>query len=173
MKRLIFLLSLLFPCLPALAQEPDDALLQRIVETNLPTSLKASWHQEKKTALLTEVLSSDGVVYVQQPDKFRWEVRQPVQRLNIFNGESPRGRFRLPSFQDFQTQILESEVYTLVMVPVRRDLKQFFSQVSLTVDKATLQIQSALLISPDGDWTKLSFWDMQQNLELAPELFEK
>lgn len=175
MKRLLLLISLCFllPMLPASAQD-DDALVQRILEANMPSTLQASWHQEKQSSLLTEVLVSDGAVYLQQPDRFRWEVRQPVQKLTVFDGETPRGRFRLPSVRDFTAQVMEDgQMYSVLLVPIRRDLKQFFRQISITVKKENLEIVSALLITPEGDWTRLSFSNFQRNIPLDEALFKK
>lgn len=168
MKKILSALCL-FICTLAGAQEAD--LLQRIREVNLPASLQASWEQVKHSPLLEENLESQGVVYLKNPDKVRWEVTSPVTRLTVFNGESPR-RFRLPSDADFKATVLENGAQlTVTLEPIRRDLKQLFSRIILTVDSTSLQAQEVLMVAPDGGWTKLRFTKVVRNPELSETLF--
>ena len=59
------------------------------------------------------------------------------------------------------------------LVPVRRDLKSLFREIIVRADKQSLRIQSALLITPDGDWTQLEFKDLVVNRPVDAKLFEK
>ena len=81
--------------------------------------------------------------------------------------------FRMPSEQDFTVTALEGKEVTLTLVPVRRDLKQLFKEVIVRADRKSLRIQSALLITPDGDWTQLEFKDFVVNRPVDAKLFEK
>ena len=58
-------------------------------------------------------------------------------------------------------------------MPVRRDLKSLFREIIVHADQSSLQIRSALLITPDGDWTLLEFKDIRTNQPVDPKLFEK
>ena len=109
------------------------------------------------------------------PDRLRWEVRKPFQSVFVSEGElAIRGRrFRMPTDKDFTATALEGEDLAVRLVPVRRDLKSIFREIIVHADKKTLQIRSALLISPDGDWTQLEFKDIRVNLPVDPKLFEK
>ena len=168
MKKILICLSL-FLCTLAGAQEAT--LLERIRAVNLPASLQANWEQVKHSPLLEENLESRGVVYLQNPDKVRWEVTSPVKRLTVFNGESPR-RFRLPSEADFKATVLENgDQLTVTLEPIRRDLKQLFSRIILTVDSTSLQAQEVLMIAPDGGWSKLRFTGLVRNPQLSETLF--
>jgi len=155
-----------------LAGAQDTTLLERIREVNLPSSLQAQWEQVKHSPLLADNLESKGVVYLQNPDKVRWEVTSPIQSLTIFNGESPR-RFRLPSDKDFKASVVQSEdQLTVTLEPIRRDLKQLFSRIILTVDAASLQAREVLMVAPDGGWTQLRFSKLVRNPELPQSLFQ-
>lgn len=142
----------------ASAQEPPT--LEQVLQANSAPTVKATWHQVRHTELLTDNLESDGVLYLEQPDKLRWETLSPVHQLADFSGESPSGRFRMPTEKDFRVSILEGEEYTLILTPLRRDLKQLFSTVTLKVQRGSLQVKSALLSSVDGDWTFIEFRDI-------------
>lgn len=142
----------------ASAQEP--LTLEQVLAANSAPTVKATWHQVRHTELLTENLESDGVLYLEQPDNLRWETLSPVHQLSVFSGESPKGRFRMPTEKDFRVSLLEGEEYTFILTPLRRDLKQLFSSVTLKVQRGSLQIQSALLSSVDGDWTFIEFRDI-------------
>jgi hypothetical protein len=82
-------------------------------------------------------------------------------------------RFRMPTEKDFTATALEGEEISLTLVPVRRDLKQMFREVVVLADKQSLQIRSALLVTPDGDWVRLEFKDIRVNEPVDPQLFEK
>ena len=75
--------------------------------------------------------------------------------------------------KDFTATTLEGEDLTVKLVPVRRDLKSLFREIIVHADKQSLQIRSALLITPDGDWTQLAFKDLVVNQPVDAKLFEK
>ena len=163
-------LAALFLSLGLPAQEVT--LVERILQANMPRTLEAPWTQIKHSPLLKEDLKSSGVVYLQQPDKIRWEVQEPVSRVTVMNGSAPRGRFRLPTEKDFRATVLEGEDYTVDLEPVRRDLQALFAQVTLTVDKKSLLIKSALLRGTDGGWTLIQFGDRKLDGALPEGIFD-
>jgi len=93
--------------------------------------------------------------------------------------EAPSGmtgkgrRFRMPTEKDFTATVLEGEDLAVRLVPVRRDLKSLVREIIVHADKQSLRIQSALLITPDGDWTELVFKDFVVNRPVDDKLFEK
>ncbi|MBR3388125.1 MAG: outer membrane lipoprotein carrier protein LolA [Bacteroidales bacterium] len=172
MKRwiLIWVCSLL-----ALSASAQDDILARLKAANTYETLETSFVQTRHSALLTEDLVSEGRMVLASPDRLRWEVRKPFQSVFVSEGElAIRGRrFRMPTDKDFTATALEGEDLAVRLVPVRRDLKSIFREIIVHADKKTLQIRSALLISPDGDWTQLEFKDIRVNLPVDPKLFEK
>lgn len=169
-RRIITGIAALLLGLGVHAQEAS--LVERILQANMPSTLEAQWRQTKHSPLLKEDLKSSGKVYLQQPDKIRWEVLEPVSKVSVMNGSAPRGRFRLPSEKDFRATVLEGEDYTVDLTPLRRDLQAIFAQVTLVVDKKSLLIKSALLRGTDGGWTHLEFGDRTMGEELPGGLFE-
>ena len=171
MKRLIPILFLL--CLGTFSRAQED-VLSRILEVNTFSSLQASFTQVRHSSLMTENLESRGKVWLLAPDKVRWEVTAPFSKVTVFNGDIPSGRrFRLPSEKDFSASVVEGDGLSVVLVPLRRDLKQLFRQIVLTVDPETLLVRKALLVNPEGDWTSLSFSDVCPGVEIDMKLFEK
>ena len=168
MRRVIISLLASVLSLPVFSQE----LLSRIREVNLTPTLQAAWHRTYHSPLLEEALESDGVVYIEGPSKLRWETLSPVSRVTVFTGEEPRGRFRMPTEKDFTAEILEGEQYTVVLTPIRRDLKQLFNQILLTVDRKTLVVSQVIIKGRDGDWTLLAFNAIQHNVALPATLFQ-
>ena len=171
MKKILICILTFMAILPAIYAQED--LLARIREANMPSSLKASWHQVKQSPLLADKLESSGKLWLQSPDKIRWEMTSPHRKVSILDGENGRGRFKLPSERDFKASVLESDIYTVTLVPLRRDLKQLFRQILLKVDKETLMVRSILLTSGEGEWTLIEFSNLEPGASLSADLFEK
>ena len=145
---------------PALAQED---VWNRVKEVNFPKDhLEARWHRTYCSPMLQEPVESEGTVSIRQPDYLRWETLKPVPRVTELDGNRPKGRFRMPSEKDFRVQILESDVYSIRLTPIRRDLKQMLSQVVLRVDKKTFELQDITILGTDGDHTVIDFKDIKK-----------
>ena len=172
MKRLIILLSCLALSLSASAQ---NDILDRLKAANAFETLQLSFVQTRHSAMLTDDLVSEGRMFLASPDRLRWEVQKPYRSVFVSEGElAVRGRrFRIPTEKDFTATALEGEDLAVKLVPVRRDLKSVFREIIVHADKKSLQIRSALLVTPDGDWTLLEFKDVVTNRPVDPKLFEK
>ena len=172
MKRLIILLSCLALALSASAQ---NDILDRLKAANSFETLQLSFVQTRHSAMLTEDLVSEGRMFLASPDRLRWEVQKPYRSVFVSEGElAVRGRrFRIPTEKDFTATALEGEDLAVKLVPVRRDLKSVFREIIVHADKKSLQIRSALLVTPEGDWTLLEFKDVVTNRPVDPKLFEK
>ena len=172
MKRLIILLSCLLAAFSASAQ---NDILDRLKAANSFETLQLSFVQTRHSAMLTEDLVSEGRMFLASPDRLRWEVRKPYRSVFVSEGElAVRGRrFRIPTEKEFTATALEGEDLAVKLVPVRRDLKSVFREIIVHADKKSLQIRSALLVTPDGDWTLLEFKDVVTNRPIDPKLFEK
>ena len=171
MRKLLLTLVAVFAgclCLPA-----QDAILERVRQANTFDTMTATFTQVRHSSLLTSDLVSEGFVAMQAPGRIRWEVRRPAAKVSILDGEGAAAgrRFRLPSEKDFNIKTLEGEDYTLTLEPVRRDLRTLFRQIIVHADKRTARVREVMLISPDGDWTKLTFTDLSCNQPLDPALF--
>lgn len=170
-KALLILLAIL----SSLALSAQDAILERVRQANTFDTMTASFTQVRHSSLLTQDLVSEGFVAMKAPGKIRWEIRKPNARVSILDGEAAAGgrRFRLPAEKDFTIRSLEGEDYVLTLEPLRRDLRQLFRQIIVHADKRTARVQSVLLMSGDGDWTRLEFKDVRTGEPVDEKLFVK
>ena len=172
MKRLILILTCLALALTASAQ---DGILDRLKAANTYETLQLSFVQTRHSSMLTKDLVSEGRMVLASPDRIRGEVLKPYPSVFVSRGELAIAgrRFRMPTEKDFSATALEGEDLAVKLVPVRRDLKSLFREIIVHADKSSLQIRSALLITPDGDWTLLEFKDIRTNQPVDSKLFEK
>ena len=172
MKRWLLILAGLALALAASAQEN---ILDRLKAANTFETLQASFTQTRHSSMLTKDLMSEGRMVLASPDRIRWEVQKPYPSVFVSSGELAIAgrRFRMPTEKDFTATVLEGEDLTVKLVPVRRDLKSLFREIIVHADKQSLRLRSALLMSPDGDWTQLEFKDIVVNRPVDAKLFEK
>ena len=98
-----------------------------------PSSFEASWTQLRHSPLLTEDLRSSGTIVLREPSYLRWEVKEPVRSVTEFGADdSPRSRFRMPTEKDFK--VTEEGEGTILLEPLRRDLRQMFRRITVTLD---------------------------------------
>lgn len=133
-------------------------ILSAFLEFVMPQQFEASWTQVRHSPLLTEELVSSGTVVLREPSYLRWEVKEPVQSVTEYGADDSRSRFKMPSQKDFKT-VEEGE--TIVLEPLRRDLKQMFRRITVTVDTATNMVQSVFLEGTDDGWTRIEFKDIK------------
>ena len=172
MKRLLLFLCGLALAVTASAQ---DGILDRLKAANAFETLQLSFVQTRHSAMLTKDLRSEGRLVLASPDRIRWEVLKPYPSVFVSTGELAIAgrRFRMPTEKDFTATALEGDDLAVKLVPVRRDLKSVFREIVVHADKQSLQIRTALLITPDGDWTLLEFKDVVANRPVDAKLFEK
>lgn len=172
-KRFLYIIALLLVQVSSLYAQED--LLERILSANERTSLKAGFTQTRHSPMLEENLVSEGLLYLQQPDKIRWEILKPVHKVSVHDGGVQGGRqFRLPGRKDFSvTEISNDKQYFVTLVPIRNDLRRLFTRIVLIVQNDSLLIKEIQLFGRDGDYTILSFKDIQRDVELDPSLFIK
>ena len=172
MKRWLLILAGLALALAASAQEN---ILDRLKAANTFETLQASFTQTRHSSMLAKDLKSEGRMVLASPDRIRWEVLKPYPSVFVSSGELAIAgrRFRMPTEKDFTATALEGEDLAVKLVPVRRDLKSLFREIVVRADKQSLQLRSALLITPDGDWTLLEFKDIVTNRPVDAKLFEK
>lgn len=200
MKRicLIFLLSL--SCLPLFAQtassavrqldgrERDDAIATILRANDLKTTLQFRFVMTRHSALLTEDLVSRGRAVYAYPDKVRWEVEQPRAVLFVMDGVNPGDRRQqtllrnvsklgdkgLINETDFVVTVYASpKVWQVDLVPLRRDLSQFFTRITLLTDSRTGALSSIVLSEQSGDTTQLEFSSVVRGEEVDSALFQK
>lgn len=179
MRRMILILAAVLFCVGVSGQGPAAGasaagaeagvlsgaeVLSRLKEANFPSSLEAEFTQRRHSPLLSEDLVSKGKLTLAAPDYLRWEIVSPKPRVSEFNASDAASarRFRLPSDKDFRVSTLEGEELSIILDPVRGDLKRLFSRIVVKVDPQTYHIHSVLLSGLDGDSTFIEFYSVKR-----------
>ena len=166
MRRLALILAAVFFCVGVSAQGPAAGaeVLSRLKEANFPSSLEAEFTQRRHSPMLSKDLVSMGKLTLAAPDYLRWEIVSPTPRLSEFNAADAASsrRFRLPSEKDFKVSTLEGKELSIILDPVRGDLKRLFSRIVVKVDPQTYYIHSVLLSGLDGDSTFIEFYSVKR-----------
>ncbi|MCR5709202.1 MAG: outer membrane lipoprotein carrier protein LolA [Bacteroidales bacterium] len=200
MKRICLILLLSLSCLPLFAQtassavrqldgrERDDAIATILRANDLKTTLQFRFVMTRHSALLTEDLVSRGRAVYAYPDKVRWEVEQPRAVLFVMDGINPGDRRQqtllrnvsklgdkgLINETDFVVTVYASpKVWQVDLVPLRRDLSQFFTRITLLTDSRTGALSSIVLSEQSGDTTQLEFSSVVRGEEVDSALFQK
>lgn len=147
----------------AISARAQEDVWTRVKEVNFPKErLDARWHRTYVSPMLQEPVESEGTVSIRQPDYLRWETIKPAPRVTELDATQPKGRFRMPSEKDFNVLVLESDVFSVQLTPIRRDLKQLIIQVVLRVNKKTFELQDVTILGADGDYTFITFEDIEK-----------
>ena len=200
MKRTCLILLLGLCCLPLCAQTVQgsarkldgaarDKAIATILQANdLKTTLQFRFVMTRHSSLLTEDMVSRGWAAYAYPDKVRWEVEKPRHSLFVMNGTDPGdkrqqnlmrnvaklGEKGLINETDFIVTVYASpQVWQVDLVPLRRDLSQLFSLITLLTDAATGDLRSIVLSEQGGDTTQIELSSVVRGETLDPGLFQK
>ena len=200
MKRFCLILLLGLCCLPLNAQMAsesarqlegvarDNAIAAILKANDLRTTLQFRFVMTRHSALLTEDMVSRGRAAYAYPDKVRWEVEKPRASLFVMNGTDPGDRRQqslmrnvaklgekgLINETDFNVTVYAtSRTWQVDLVPLRRDLGQLFSRITLLTDANTGTLRSIVLSEQGGDTTQLELSAVTRGETLDPALFQK
>ena len=199
MKRISLILFLGLCCLPLFAQTAPAAqklegaarekAIAAILQANdLQTTLQFRFVMTRHSALLTEDLISRGKAAYAYPDKVRWEVEQPRPSLFVMDGINPGDRRQqsllrnvaklgekgLINETDFIVTVYATpRTWQVDLVPLRRDLSQLFTRITLLTDAGTGVLRSVVLSEQGGDTTQLELSAVVRGEKLDPALFQK
>lgn len=168
----------------------------------LVNSIRADFTQEKNLSLLAEKIVSKGKFWFKKESLVRMEYQHPFQYLMIINGRNiyikdgqKENRVSVRSnklFQkinqltidcvkgtvfnnpDFKVQAFENKSHFLVeMVPVSKDMLEFFSTILVTIDRKDYSVSSINMMEKGGDNTLISFHNKEINLSIADAIFQQ
>lgn len=178
MKFIRIIISILTSCaalsvLPLYGGEPSVKAL---------SALSFDFTQTKTSAMLAEKAVATGALTYTAPDKVRWEYFTPTQ--TVFDS-SAAGRNRsyknfsslvgslacggaLKSDSNFEVTYEESDGKWLVTLkPARKDLRQMFSQIRLTVNKNDSLVHIIEISEKNGELTVIECHNIKYT-ELTP-----
>jgi outer membrane lipoprotein-sorting protein len=164
-------------------------------------SIQADFTQEKNLSLLAEKIISKGKFWFRKETQVRMEYQHPFQYLMIINGKniyikdgqkenkvSARSNKLFQKINqltidcvqgtvftnpDFNVKAFENKSQYLVeMVPVTRDMQDFFSTILVTIDRKDYSVASINMIEKGGDNTLISFQNKVINQVIPDAVFQ-
>ena len=177
-----------------------ESLLTKLQDaSNRVTTFACGFTQEKNMALFSKPVRFQGLLYVERPDKLRWEFVSPVPSVLVLNGEQGARcdermvaeRFSLktdPVMRAVAQQLwlwlggdymsLEERYHveekgddTIVVTPSDPGTAQYISMVTMVFDEVSLQPEQVVIDEPGGNRTSIVFENPEINIDLAAGLF--
>lgn len=165
-------------------------------------SLRADFTQEKNLSLLAEKIVSKGKFWFRKEAMVRMEYQHPFQYLmiikdrNIYikdgqkeNKVSVRSNKLFQKINqltvdcvqgtvfnnpDFKVRAFENKSQYLVeMIPVTKDMQEFFSTILVTIDRKDYSVASINMIEKGGDNTLISFHNKEINPIIPDAVFQQ
>ena len=201
-ERVVLCLFFMITCIvPAHADEKAlETFLGRIQEASDKVhSFSCDFTQEKRLALFSAPVLFQGKLYIDHPDKLRWEFISPVHSALLFNGDQGARcdaqmvleRFELSSDPmmkivamqlwlwlggDYQQldklyTLDKQDISTLVVTPANKETSEYISSVRIIFDENNLQPLKVEIVEPGGDLTMIAFNNATINRELPIRLF--
>ena len=194
MKKILFAALIALICTGLAAQEPvllegkarTDAIASILKANDIRTSLQFDFVMTRYSALVTDRLESRGRASFVFPDRVRWEVELPRASVFVLNGAAPGDRRQqtllrnvskisekgLINEEDFNVSVYQSPgQWQVDLVPLRRDLSQLFTRITLLADPSTGALRSVVLNEVGGDMTTLVLSSVKKGLPLGDDLF--
>ena len=164
-------------------------------------SMRCDFIQTKHLKMLNDKMVSKGRMYYQQGNKLRWEYESPYKYVFILNDSKVvlknNGRndvidvnqnkmFReivrimmntvvgkcLTDDKDFKVGIETSATeYAATLIPLRKDLKQMFSKITLHFNRQKKMITQVELSEKNGDITVIELKNVQTNVSISTTMF--
>lgn len=163
-------------------------------------SLKSDFTQEKNLNVLDEKIISKGIFRFKKQKKVRMEYTTPFKYLFIINGEkiTIRDSQKSSSFsarsnklftvinniiidciqgtaldnKDFTSTVFENDKnYLIVLKPVKKELREYFNDISVSLDKKDLSVSKLDMMEPSGDNTVILFQNKEINATIPDAEF--
>jgi len=164
-------------------------------------TLEADFVQEKEIVLLTNKLNSRGRMLFRSDNRLKIEYLQPNifvfsmydGKVTVKDGERAATSIstknnklfaqisqitmraingKIFDTKDFDTNILENErLYLIVLVPRSKELKQYYKEMNLYINKETFLIEKMAMKETSGDETVMNFNNIRTNNAISDEAF--
>ena len=163
-------------------------------------TLQCAFVQEKTSALVAEKAVSKGILMYQTPSMLRWEYAEPTPSTLILNGNdavlldknnkkvgnekmlrqlggiiiSMINGNGIAQNKQFSTEFyeLQNAQMLVVLTPVQKRLKDFYSKIELKIDLNTMLANEIILNEKSGDKTVILLTNKVLNTEISKKRFE-
>ena len=164
------------------------------------TSLSANFTQEKTSSLFTDKVVQKGKLMYKSPKQLRWEYTSPKAMTVIFsNGKvllktdkgttanpnkmlSEMGNMIINTINgtflkdnpDFNARYYKDKSgnITAVLTPVNKKIKNYYKNITITLNGSSHLAEKVVLTEVNGDATTISFSDKKTNTTLSDTLFK-
>jgi len=167
---------------------------------NLKT-IDADFVQEKNMSILTEPVTSKGHFYFKNNTMIRWEYKTPFQYIIVINNGklSIKDNSKVNTYdmtansafaqinsklggiiqgdiindnKDFKINYYENNNnYLLKLTPLNGNLKSFFKEIDIYLNKSDFLLSTLNMIELSGDYTKIEFINRKNNTEISDDVF--
>lgn len=164
-------------------------------------TMECKFLQKKNLAVLSETVTSEGIMYFKKEDNLRWQYNKPYSyifilsankvyiknqgSINTFDTESNKlfkeisrimiGSVRgnlLTQNNDFNIQYyMGGKTVMVKMTPKSGEMKKLMSAVNLIVSSSDWLVQSIELVESDGDNTIITFTEKNVNKSIPDTMF--
>jgi outer membrane lipoprotein-sorting protein len=164
-------------------------------------TISCDFEQEKKLAVLSEMIFSKGQFYFKKENNIRWEYTEPYRYLIIISNnqlytrdDKNQKQYDIQSNKLFnemnrfisgciQGDILKNEKdyaityfenrdqYYVKLVPRGEKMRQMMNELQIWFDKSDYTISGLKIIESGEDYTKIDFINKKLNLEIPIEKF--
>lgn len=186
---------------PATEAQKKEILSQISQTAAKTTSLQCAFVQKKNISVLSETVTSSGMLYFKKESNLRWQYNKPYSYLFILSGgkvliknnnkiekfdtnsnklfkeisETMMGGVRgdvLINNKKFNAQFLVgSSTVVVKLLPRNKDLKELMSAIHLTFSKSDWMVQSIEMKEKGGDNTIITFTEKNVNKKISDDLF--
>ena len=173
---------------------------QKIVENSQKiATLQCTFVQEKTSSLFVEKAVAKGILSYQSPSMLRWEYTEPSPSTLIINGNDAilldRDGNKMGNEKMLkqlggiiismingsgivQNRQFSSELYPIdhaqilvVLTPLQKRLKDFYTQIELTIDLRTMLAHEILLVEVSGDKMVIFLTNKVLNSDFSQNIF--
>ena len=167
---------------------------------NIIQTIKCDFVQEKNLNVLSEKIISKGTFLFKKQSMVKMEYVNPFKYLLVINKEkvmikdeqktitvSAKSNMLFEHInkiiidcvqgtamnnKDFSMIVSENEKqYLLTLRPLKKDLQEFFSTISIYIEKNDYSVHKMDMIEPSGDNTVITFVNKQFNVDIPDEVF--
>jgi len=177
------------------------AFLEKFNQTTKTiTSIKSNFVQEKHLSALEDKIISKGIFRYKKDNKVRLEYTTPFSYIMVLNNGkmyikdgSKVNKFdtrsnkmfrqindmlvntlngNLVNSKDYSITYYENDlIYLIELKPLDMAVQEMMDNIKIYVDKKKLTVNKIEIIEKSGDYTLISFSDIQQNTEIKDEEF--
>ncbi len=206
---ILLLLSLTLGAYTSIAQQykPATAEQKKEIQTKVAqasahtNTLQSPFTQTKELSVLSEIVTSQGMLYFKKQNNVRWQYNTPYSyvfilsngkvtiinnnKSNTFDANSNKlfkkvseimiasvNGTLLSNETEFASQyFVGASTVKVTLIPKDKELKKIMNTISLTFSKTTWLVQTIQMVEQGGDTTTIQFTQHNENKPISDDLF--